>query len=1355
MNSLKLVCMFFCLLPAISATANSPLKKYPITFLENKGQWQEEILFKGTSTTPVSFLKDGISFGQSCEEIHNPDGSESHPFIIWNLKFINPNKNVKITGVDGKASVYSYISGNNPDNWIIRPNEFSQLKYLSIYNNIDLIFYGVGNQLKYDYVIHKGGNPGAIKSIYQGVKKLSINKNGELEVETEYNIQLQKQPDAWQIINEKKVPVDVNYILLNDSTFGFEAANGFSHDFDLIIDPLFQMAWSSYTLIPGGSNNINYCYSNAMDLDGNVYLTGMVDGSFPITPGAYSGPGNVYPEVFVAKFSSDGSTLLYWTYLPGSSSEFGVGIAVDSLGRAYVTGTVDLNITGITNFPSTPNAYQPVHNTGADAFLTVLNSTGTGLVYSTFLGGTGSETGYDIALGANGIAYVVGSTSIGNFPIKASPTFPTGDRDVFVSKFDINQSGNNSLIYSTRIGSGPFSQTSGRSIAVNNAGNAFITGSIGTSFGTPTFPTTAGAYSTVYNPGQDGGMSYVTKLSATIPISLSYSTYLAPGLANGIALDKITDEAVIVGSTETFAFPITPGALQPVHAGAGGTDAYAIKLNAGGNSLVYSTFIGGPSWDNGTAVVINSVGEAYVTGMAETNFPTSTGSIQPNFAGGWKDFFVVHLNASGTGYGCGGSTYVGGSDADYTGSFVDYPAPQIAIIDNGGFNDSISISATTHSQDFPTTPGAYGQTKINGIHDQPVFFKMTCASTAVQPVANFNSTIVQSCDSAIVNFNDISTNNPTSWQWTFPGGVPNSSSAQSPQNIYFPNTGLFNVSLLVCNGAGCDSIIIPVQINAPQPIAVNIGNDTTLCIGTTVTLSANNNFTTYQWQLNGNNISSSPTIAVTQQGQYILTVSDSAGCNGTDTLLIFVNNPQVSLGNDTILCNGNTITLTAPSGFAYVWTLNSNNLNNSTSTNLSTQQGLYSVTITDTIGCSDSDSVFITVNNPTVSLGADVILCNNDSVLITATAGFSQYQWQFNSINFPTTGLSVFVSQPGTYSIIAFDSAGCIAQDTVLVSADFVTLSLINDTAFCFGNTITVNAPGGFSSYQWQLNNNTISNSNSLIVSQSGNYSLTVSNINGCTSADNVIVTVNPLPQITTTGSGTVCYGQSVTLTASGGTVYNWSPPSFLSSTNGATTICTPATDIDYIVTGTDANGCSNIAEVNILVNENPVAKFNYSVDYGCNGIELKAQNNSTSASGYQWSFGDGSFSQESHPVHYYTILQNASLQLIAFNGICADTASINNISFEAPRLNEIPNVFTPNGDLINDCFEIEGLEKFSSCFSIQIFNRWGNEVYKSNNASHCWKGKNLNDENLAAGVYFYVLSIVDKKFNGAIHIIR
>ncbi|MBK6754363.1 MAG: PKD domain-containing protein [Flavobacteriales bacterium] len=868
----------------------------PATFLANEGQWLPAILFKGRSATAnVSFLRDGISFSQVAPEDEEEEHEEPHvdhhaapEFQVWNMTFAGIDAGVRIAGERGRKSVTNYLSGSDPSKWVVHPMEYERVIYQGIYPGIDVHFYGAGLDLEYDHVLHPGADIRMIRTVYAGIESLALNVSGDLVITTAMGTQIQRAPVAWQVIDGAQHAVPVDFVLYNDSTFGFTVRGGYDRTRTLVIDPLFELVWASYTRALGSGNNINYCFANAMDAQGNVYLTGMVDGTFPITPGSYSGPGNIYPEIFVAKFSSDGTTLLYSTYLPGNSSEFGTSIAVDALGRAYITGVVDLNFTGQTNFPSTPNAYQPVHADGPDAILTVLDPTGSSLVYATFLG-EGGETGYGVALGPTGIAYVTGTTSYIGYPEVNAATYPHGDKDVFVAKFDIAQSGAASLLYSVRVGAGSFNYCTAHGLAVDAAGNAYVTGSVGVGFGSSVFPVTAGAYNTTYNSGQDGGAAYLLKLGNTLPVPITYCTYLGPGMGASVDVGS-TGEAFVAGTTATPTFPITAGALQPTY-GLGNNDAFALKMNAAGSALLYSTFLGGPGNDRATDIAVNGSGEAYVSGIARDGFPTSPGALQPALAGGlYQDLWVVQLNSTGTAYGCGGSTYFGGTSDEYYGSFYDYFAPSLALHDSGG-QDTLSIAATSHSQDFPTTPGVYEPTKVNGIADQPVFFKLTCASMPMAPVAGFNADVLPTCTGALVDFDDTSTHSADTWTWSFPGGAPTSSTAQNPQDIIYPAAGNYTVTLIACNAIGCDTVVQQITVSLAPAATVDLGNDTTLCDGSTATLIADPGFATYIWELNGSLLSDgTSSITVSDPGVYTVSVADSAGCSGVDTVLVEVLN---------------------------------------------------------------------------------------------------------------------------------------------------------------------------------------------------------------------------------------------------------------------------------------------------------------------------------------------------------------------------------------------------------------------------------------------------------------------------------
>jgi len=328
--------------------------------------------------------------------------------------------------------------------------------------------------------------------------------------------------------------------------------------------------------------------------------------------------------------------------------------------------------------------------------VTKLNPTGSGLVYSTYLGGSGDDNGTSIGVDAAGNAYVMGGTSSTNFPTTAGAfqrTFGGGISDAFVTKLNPAGSG---LVYSTYLGGS--GSEGGFGIAVDAGGNAYVTGHTGST----NFPTTTGAFQTSFGGG--GFDAFVTKLNST-GSALVYSTYLGSSgtdNGNGIAVDA-AGNAYVTGDTTSANFPTTTGAFQTTFRG-GFDDAFVTKLNSTGSALVYSTYLGGSSTDNGTSIAVDAVGNAYVTGGTfSTNFPTTTGAFQTTLSG-LEDAFVTKLNPLGTGLVY--STYLGGSGSDVgDGITVDaLPTPNAYVT---GFTDSTN---------FPTTAGAF-QTTLGGGED--------------------------------------------------------------------------------------------------------------------------------------------------------------------------------------------------------------------------------------------------------------------------------------------------------------------------------------------------------------------------------------------------------------------------------------------------------------------------------------------------------------------------------------------------------------------------------------------------------------------------------------------------------------
>jgi Bacterial Ig-like domain (group 3)/Beta-propeller repeat len=381
--------------------------------------------------------------------------------------------------------------------------------------------------------------------------------------------------------------------------------------------------------------------------------------------------------------------LIYSTYLGGSGYDYGNSIAVDSAGNAYVTGSTES-----TDFPVTPGAFQTVCDNGGsrcelnpDAFVTKINAAGSALVYSTYLGGTGYDSGSGIAVDSGGNAYIAGLTQSTDFPITPgafqTSCNPNFCGDAFVTK--INPTGS-ALVYSTYLGGSK--GAGGAGVAVDSAGNAYVVGSTFSS----DFPTKNPLQPNYAGGGLYWGDAFVSKFDPT-GSALVYSTYLGGSAGDGafsVAVDS-EGNAYITGVTTSTDFP-TKNALQPNYGGGGDYygDAFVTKINAGGSALVYSTYLGGSGGELSAGIAVDSSGNAYVTGItASTDFPTKN-ALQPANAGK-TDVFVTKFNSTGSALIY--STYLGSKDSDVGYGIAADSAGNAYVIGAAGRN-------------FPVTTGA-------------------------------------------------------------------------------------------------------------------------------------------------------------------------------------------------------------------------------------------------------------------------------------------------------------------------------------------------------------------------------------------------------------------------------------------------------------------------------------------------------------------------------------------------------------------------------------------------------------------------------------------------------------------------
>lgn len=371
-----------------------------------------------------------------------------------------------------------------------------------------------------------------------------------------------------------------------------------------------------------GGNGSDTGNAIAVDSGGSCYVTGATTSTNFPTRSPIQGNNKGGLDVFVAKFNSTGTNIIYSTYLGGIFGEVGRGIAVDLGGSVWITGG-----TFSDDYPSVAG-FQPNNGGLGDAFVTRINSAGTAIVYSSFLGGTGTDEAAGIAVDISGNAYVVGNTASTDFntknPLQANNR---GQQDAFVSKVSSDGS---QLIYSTYLGG--LRADLGNSIAIDQSGNAYITGSTASN----NFPTQAPLQGT-YGGGDFD--AFVTKINAA-GSALVYSTYLGGSfgeVGNAIAVDPFGN-AYVTGVTGSSNFPLK-NAIQADNRG--GNEAYITKMNPQGSAFVYSTYLGGSGDDRGSGLAVDSAGTAYVAGAtASADF-----NIQfPLVAyGGGTDVFVAKI----------------------------------------------------------------------------------------------------------------------------------------------------------------------------------------------------------------------------------------------------------------------------------------------------------------------------------------------------------------------------------------------------------------------------------------------------------------------------------------------------------------------------------------------------------------------------------------------------------------------------------------------------------------------------------------------------------------------------------------
>jgi|GEM_PF-1260321 len=648
----------------------APAVRLPLIFEENRGQTAS------TARYIAKTLRGDLEVGPAHVAIPSK-GVGPGPAI--GLEFVGANRDAAFSVDERLPGRSHYLIGADPKHWIRGAAHAAKVRFASVYPGIDVVYYGNRQRLEYDFEVSPRADPDQIRMRFDGPAEPAVTKLGDLVVDDGDRAIRLRKPVVYQEGDEGRTLIAADYRIDESGDVGFDLGP-YDREQPLIIDPILEMS----TLLGGGGEDV--VADVALDQQGNIYLTGATSSPGLATEQAFKsskdGGGFGQSDGFIAKLDPSGTRLLFLTYFGGSRDETPYGVAVDAEGSILVTGT-----TTSEDFP-TAAPYQSqlakqLSFGGLDAFVLKLNSSGSGLVYSTYLGGRALELGGKIDVDAQGNAYVVGGTTSTDFPVMNAfqPLRGSADGpepDAFAAK--LGPTG--TPAYVTYLG-GSESEW-GFAVAADPSGAAWFVGMTQSE----DFPVSNAAQA------EHGGALdvFAAKLSA------DGQALQTSGFFGGSDVDKPNDAAVdsegnlyVTGPTRSEDLPLVGAAQTDFGGGEIARDAFVVKISSSGSQLIYSTYVGGSGSDTGYGIAVGADGSAYIGGeTTSTDLPLVAASQAFNAGGG--DGFLVKLSPSGGQVSY--STYLGGSLDDVIMGLA---------LDGAG---RVVTAGTSYSPDFSATPGS-------------------------------------------------------------------------------------------------------------------------------------------------------------------------------------------------------------------------------------------------------------------------------------------------------------------------------------------------------------------------------------------------------------------------------------------------------------------------------------------------------------------------------------------------------------------------------------------------------------------------------------------------------------------------
>lgn len=1124
----------FCILSYQTYSQN----KAGVRYIENKNQWNPKIaaLVQLPHThfyclKNGDFLLDIFQFSKNKTQKEPLDTfveKKSGQRILF--QWLNSTNQTLQAEKKGKASFYyNYFIGQDTNFKSTHVGLYDELMQKNVYSGIDIKYYIYKGFPRYDLIIKPYKEINQIELKVLGGDSILINSIGEAVIKNRFQDVLLNDLYVYEKETNKKI--NAKWVKSTDSTLRFEIGN-YDHSKTLIIDPLI------YSTYLGGSTE-ELIKDIKVNQNGEAYVTGSTRSiDFDITPGVYQTNFGGFWDVFISKLNSSGSSLLYSTFIGGSSFDHPHGLDIDNADNAYITG-----FTQSTDWYVSPGAFQStITNTFTpDAFVLKLNNNGTNVFFSTYLGGSETEFGNCIAVSKNNEPIVSGYTNSLDFDLTSGviQTNPTGG-DVFVTK--LNSTGT-TLLFSTYIG-GTTGTEEGDGLALDSLDNIYLTGYTTSS----DFPVTAGAYQTNFGGVSNAsiGDAFALKLNPT-GSNLYYSTFIG-GTGDDAGKAIVTDKynnSYVTGRTYSTDFPISLSAYQNFQADNGNNcDAFLIKLNSSGGQAFFATYLGGIGTDFVNDITIDTSFNVYLTGTTgASNFPISPGSINSSVA--YSDVFLVKFDTSASQLIY--SSVIGGADYD-----------EAYGIELDLFQD-VYLAGRSLSLNFPVTPGAYQTTNTSSVSSGFVLKMGVCHGISFS--INTKSITCFGDNNGEANISGLSGALSYSVAW--------SSSPVNSFSITSLSAGNYTVTvsdpLSLCATTKTFSIIEPSKMN------IIVSGKDSICSGQINLLNVQG-ATTYTWNssIYGSSISVQPLSDITYT-----VIGSSNSCQDTAFFLVTVlPTPTAVISGTQDICFGQSITLTGSGVGNLNW---SNGFSTPSIVISPTITSVYALTISNSF-CFDTDSFIVNVHSlpQLIIIGPDSS-CVAQSVFFSV-AGANTYTWSNGSFG---NSISIVPGSTSTYSVAGENTFGC--RDTVyhtLKVIPYPLVSIIGNSVTCMGNPMTFSLTGTGKLY-WD----TGITSNPLIINPKADTLLFAEASNYCGIAnDSILIHINPLPIINISHDTTILVGGAATLSVSGANDYLWSPSDALNCTTCNQVISSTSVTTTYQVKCIDQSGCFVFASVTVFV---------------------------------------------------------------------------------------------------------------------------------------------------------------------------